>query len=114
MTVDRERRVGLRLPLEVSGQDSEGRTFSQTSQTVNISGGGICFESRRQFPVGTRLTLRIELPPTLQKRFGGRAVYHVHAVVCRLENFEGAALSRIGARFLGEIKESSSGLGPSR
>jgi len=104
--VDRERRMSLRLPLEVSGEDSEGRPFSQMGQTVNISGGGICFESSRQFPVGTRLSLRIEVPPALQARFGGRTVYQVNAVVCRLENFAGEALSRIGARFLGEVDPS--------
>ena len=105
--VDRARRMVLRLPLEVSGEDGEGRPFSQLSQSVNISGGGICFESARQFPVGTRLSLRIEVPPALQSRFGGRSVYRVNAVVCRLENFAGEALSRVGARFLGEV-------GPSR
>jgi hypothetical protein len=98
--------MSLRLPLEASGEDSEGRPFSQMGQTVNISGGGICFESARQLPVGTRLTLRIELPPALKARFGGRSVYHVNAVVRRLENFAGEALSRIGARFLGEVKPS--------
>lgn len=102
-TVERERRVGLHLAIQVSGEDASGHPFKQEGYSINISGGGICFQSPRRFPVGTHLTLKIELPPALQKRFGGRAMYHVQAVVCRVENFAGEAMARIGARFLGEI-----------
>jgi hypothetical protein len=104
-TVDREKRFGLHLPLEVSGADAAGHPFKEDTRTVNISGGGICFESARHILVGTRLTLKIQLPPSLQKRFGGRELYTVRAVVCREENFDGQAVHRIGARFLGEAEE---------
>ena len=104
-TVDREKRLGLHLPVEVSGADAAGHPFRESTRTVNISGGGICFESSHHILVGTRLTLEIRLPPTLQKRFGGRELYQVRAVVCREENFDGQQLHRIGARFLGETDE---------
>ena len=104
-TVDREKRLGLHLPVEVSGADAAGHAFTESTRTVNISGGGICFESAHHILVGTRVTLQIRLPPTLQKRFGGRELYQVRAVVCREENFDGQAAHRIGARFLGEAQE---------
>jgi|SRR5262245_694126 len=103
-TVDREKRLGLHLPLEVSGTDAAGHPFREETRTMNISGGGICFESARHILVGSRLTLEIRLPPSLQKRFGGRELYTVRAVVCREENFDGQPLHRIGARFLGEAE----------
>jgi len=99
----RERRLGLHLSLEVAGQDARGTPFVQTTRTLNVSGGGLCFESSRLLPVGARLELRIQLPPLLRRHFDGRSVYQVRAVVCRLERFEGSPQARIGVRFLGEL-----------
>jgi hypothetical protein len=101
---EREKRVGLHLPLDVSGQDAAGSPFAESTHSVNISGGGICFETQHHLLVGSRLTLHIQLPPALRKHFRGRAIYRCRAVVCRVERFEGQALTRIGARFLGEVE----------
>ena len=49
------------------------------------------------------LTLAIEVPPALRRRFGGKTVYRARAVVCRVERFEGEGVTRVGARFLDEI-----------
>jgi hypothetical protein len=102
--IDRERRRGLRLPLIFSGRDARGAPFAERAQTVNVSGGGICFEAVRRLPVGSRVDLRIEVPATLRSRFRGRASYAVKAVVCRLEPIESGATYRIGARFLSELE----------
>jgi PilZ domain-containing protein len=99
-TVPRARRLDLHLPVEVRGQDAAGRAFTETGQTRNISGGGICFESSRRLPIGGRLILRIQVPPGLRARFGNRPVYQVQAIVCRVESFEGEPGSRVGARFV--------------
>jgi PilZ domain len=96
----REKRVGLRLPLEVRGQDAAGADFAHPAQTINISGGGVCFETPRNLLVGARVLLDIQIPPPLRSHFGGRENYRAWAVVCRVERFEGQASSRIGARFL--------------
>jgi len=103
----REKRVGLRLSLDISGQDAGGVAFAHSAQTFNISGGGVCFETPRNVLVGTRLLLINQIPPALRGHFGGRAVYRAWAVVCRVERFEGQASSRIGARFLGDAGEGS-------
>ncbi len=99
----RERRVGLHLAVEVSGRDSMGQPFDEKTRSLNVSGGGICFLSRRQLAVGSRLELVIELPPALRPRFDGRATYRARALVCRVEHFEAEPRYRVGARFLGEI-----------
>ena len=104
MTIaDRPKRVGLHLPLDVSGRDAGGARFSETTRTLNVSGGGLAFETGRDVQMGSRLDLRIELPPPLRHRFGGKATYVVRAVVCRIERAQGAAIGRIGVRFLAEI-----------
>lgn len=99
---EREKRVALNLPVEVRGEDSSGERFTELTRSLNISGGGICFESHRQLVVGSRLRLNIELPVSLRKHFGDRDAYRARAVVCRVERFEGQEVSRVGARFLGE------------
>ena len=101
---DREKRVALHLPVEVKGQDTSGDAFEEATRTLNISGGGICFESGQKLVVGSRLLLLIQLPPPLRKHFRNRPLYRARAVVCRVERFEGQAVSRIGARFLGEVE----------
>lgn len=99
----RPKRVGLHLPLDVDGRDAGGARFSETTRTLNVSGGGLAFETGRDLQMGSRLDLRIELPPPLRHHFGGKAVYSVRAVVCRVERPQGAAIARIGVRFLDEI-----------
>jgi len=99
---DRDKRVGLNLPVEVRGEDESGRPFAELTRSINVSGGGILFESHRRVAVGTRLVLTIELPLTLRHRFGNRDVYRARAVVCRVEEREGQEVRRVGARLLGE------------
>jgi hypothetical protein len=100
--IQREKRVGLHLPVEVHGEDASGARFTELTRSVNVSGGGILFESHRRIPIGTRLRLSIELPVTLRHHFGNREIYKARAVVCRVEPSEGDGASRVGARFLGE------------
>jgi hypothetical protein len=64
----------------------------------------LCFESRRNLPIGTRLDLTIPLPSALRARFGGRDVYKVRALVCRAGRAPAQDCFHIGVRFLGEIE----------
>jgi hypothetical protein len=102
-TLSRQKRVGLHLPIAVAGRDSGGARFSEDTRTLNVSGGGLCFESGRDLSMGSRLDLSIQLREALRHHFGGQPVYAVRAVVCRIERPQGSAISRIGVRFLGEI-----------
>jgi len=101
--VDRDKRVGLHLPVEVRGEDEGGRRFTELTRSVNVSGGGILFESHRSVAVGSRLILAIDLPLSLRHRFGNRDIYRARAVVCRVEQREGQEVRQVGARFLGEV-----------
>jgi hypothetical protein len=97
--VARLKRLDLHLPIEVRGRDAAGRAFREGTRTLNISGGGVLFESTSHVELGDKLELRIELPPKLRAHFGGQPEYECRAVVCRVEpRPEGAA--RVGARFL--------------
>jgi len=101
---EREKRVGLHLSLNVSGHEAGGAPFAESSRSVNVSGGGLCFETRCTLVVGARVTVQVALPPPLRKHFGGKAVYRARAVVCRVEQSLSEAVSRVGVRFLGELE----------
>lgn len=101
MGFERTKRVGLHLPVEVRGCDETGTRFTELTRSVNVSGGGILFESHRPIAVGDRLVLNIELPLSLRRHFGDRDTYRAQAVVCRVEPVPGHAPRRVGARFLG-------------
>ena len=101
---DREKRVGLQLPLDVSGLDVAGTPFSESTRSLNVSGGGFCFETSRKLAVGSRVTVHIQLPVPLRRHFGDKPLYRARAVVCRVERLEGRPLSRVGARFLAEVE----------
>ena len=102
---ERNNRVPLRLDLEVRGRDAAGVLFRESTRSVNVSGGGMCFESRARLNVGVPLTLQIHIPVPLRPRFRGQPVYRVRAIVCRVEWPQGQPFARIGARFLQEIKD---------
>jgi len=101
---EREKRVGLHLAVDVSGLDLAGAPFAESTRSLNISGGGLCFESRHSLALGSRVTVRIELPPPLRKHFSNRTTYRARAVVCRVERYEGEASARVGAKFLAEVE----------
>jgi hypothetical protein len=100
----RNKRVPIHLDLGVSGRDVAGKTFAETTRTLNVSGGGVCFESRARLFVGAMLTLHIQIPVPLRSRFGGKPVYRVRAVVCRVEWPDEQPFGRVGARFLEEVE----------
>jgi hypothetical protein len=100
--LEREKRVTLTLPVEVRGEDAAGVHFTEHTRTLNVSGGGVCFESRRTLAVGARVQLAIELPVNLRRHFGDRDVYRARAVVCRAVRLSGSDALHVGARFLRE------------
>lgn len=101
MTItERERRLGLHLPVEVSGVDTAGAAFAESTRSLNISARGIAFECRHHLAIGARVGLEIALPPALRPHFGGHDVYRVRAAVCRLEEVDAQDIHRVGARFL--------------
>lgn len=98
-----DHRLGLRLPVELAGEDASGRRFVEETRSLNISGGGILITTSHALQIGARLLLHVELPVVLRRHFGGRATYHCRAAVCRVEPAANGREWRVGARFLGEV-----------
>jgi hypothetical protein len=97
---DRAKRVNLRLPVEVRGQDASGAPFIESTSTLNVSSRGICFESEHPVEIGARLEVAIRLPSSLRHHFGGQAVYRAESLVCRAQRLVGRSNYQVGARLL--------------
>ena len=68
-SLDRHPRKGqvfnLPLPTVVSGQDAFGKAFEEHTVLFYISDGGATFNLKNVPPLGARLKLSIDLPPSL-------------------------------------------------
>jgi hypothetical protein len=102
LLADRSRRVPLHLAVRVRVSDPPS-SFVEHTRSLNVSGGGLCFESHQGLEVGTRVELAIELPRPLRRHFGNRATYRARAVVCRVERQKDQPVAKVGARFLAEV-----------
>ena len=43
----RERRIDIRLPIQVRGKDAEGAEFEERTSSENLCRGGVAFVTRR-------------------------------------------------------------------
>ena len=60
-----EWRLNLPLPVEVEGELPKGKKFKENTFIKNISSGGAYISLDSAITVGSKLTLTIELPPSL-------------------------------------------------
>ncbi len=68
----REKRLGLHLPVQVSGQDVANAPLAESTRSVNARAGAFSFESRHTLVVGSGPMLDMSLPEPLGRHFGGR------------------------------------------
>jgi len=54
-----ERRISVRLPMQVTGRDSRGVVFTEETSSENLCRGGAAFVTRFEVPVGADLDIRI-------------------------------------------------------
>ncbi len=58
----KERRISVRLPMQIRGKDIEGAVFEESTQSENLCRGGAAFVLRRRLDRGASLEIRIPLP----------------------------------------------------
>lgn len=54
-----ERRIAVRLPMQVTGRDTRGVVFTEETSSENLCRSGAAFLSRFELPVGADLDIRI-------------------------------------------------------
>ncbi len=63
-----ERRVSVRLPMQVSGRDRRGVIFTEETSSENLCRNGAAFVTRFDVAVGTDLEIRIPLSHQAMRR----------------------------------------------
>ena len=63
----REKRVQVRLPVEIRGTDRNGTRFDETTTSENLCRGGVAFTLSRELDLGAMLDISIPLPRGSQK-----------------------------------------------
>jgi hypothetical protein len=56
-----ERRIAVRLPMQVTGRDARGVVFTEETSSENLCRGGAAFVTRFEVAVGSDLDIRIPL-----------------------------------------------------
>ena len=56
-----ERRISVRLPMQVTGTDSRGVVFTEETSSENLCRGGGAFVTRFEVSVGSNLSIRIPI-----------------------------------------------------
>lgn len=54
-----ERRISVRLPLQVRGRDARGLAFQEDTATENLCRNGAAFRTRLDVAIGSNLQIRI-------------------------------------------------------
>jgi hypothetical protein len=58
----REKRVQVRLPVEIRGTDRSGKPFDERTTSENLCRGGVAFTLSRELDLGANLEINIPLP----------------------------------------------------
>jgi hypothetical protein len=97
-----ERRISVRLPLNIRGRDARGFAFEEDTSSENLCRNGAAFLTRFDLPIGSDLEIRIPLSNYALRRTEadfatqGRVV-HVADVKSRGEKMVGVQFT--GPRF---------------
>jgi len=81
-----ERRISVRLPMQVSGRDARGVVFTEETSSENLCRSGAAFLTRFEVAIGSDLEIRIPQSQRLPRRSDaefstrGRVVHVTEAV----------------------------------
>src|SRR6266478_4612317 len=94
-----ERRISVRLPMQVTGRDSRGLIFTEETSSENLCRGGAAFVTRFEVPVGADLDIRI--PTSHQAWRREDADFATRGRVVHVAAASGPGEHLVGVRFTG-------------
>jgi len=94
-----ERRISVRLPMQVTGRDSRGVVFTEETSSENLCRGGAAFVTRFEVPVGADLDIRI--PTSHQAWRREDADFATRGKVVHVAEASGPGEHLVGVRFTG-------------
>jgi hypothetical protein len=96
----RRERLGLKLPVRVSGFDPEGHPWTEMSTVLDVSSSGASFVLKRKLVRGHVLHLLVPLPKRFRSYDLGESSYHVYGLVRSTRSDPQG--TRVGVLFLGK------------
>ena len=94
-----ERRISVRLPMQVTGRDSRGVAFTEETSSENLCRGGAAFVTRFAVSVGADLDIRIAMSHHAWHRED--ADFATRGQVIHVAGASGPGEHLIGVRFTG-------------
>src|SRR6266851_1233697 len=94
-----ERRIAVRLPMQVSGRDSRGVVFTEETSSENLCRNGAAFVTRFEVPLGADLDIRIPMSHQAWRRED--ADFATRGQVVHVAAASGPGEHLIGVRFTG-------------
>ncbi|MFZ0819818.1 MAG: PilZ domain-containing protein [Candidatus Acidiferrales bacterium] len=94
----KERRISVRLPMQIRGKDIEGAAFEESTQSENLCRGGAAFVLRRKLDRGASLEIRIPLPAPAGT---SEAEFSTVGRVVHIAEGEGETEKMVGVEFTG-------------
>lgn len=81
----KELRHTMTLPVKVVGADCHNRQWSELSETINVSSGGVAIRLAKRVMIGDILFLELPLPARLRKNPDPSGTYKSYALVRYIE-----------------------------
>jgi len=94
-----ERRIAVRLPMQVTGRDSRGIIFTEETSSENLCRNGAAFVTRFEVAIGSDLDIRIP-----QSHRAGRreeSDFSTHGRVVHIAVASGPGERLVGVQFTG-------------
>jgi c-di-GMP-binding flagellar brake protein YcgR len=93
-------RIGMALPVRVTGFGDEGAAWEEVSSTEDLSQGGLSLRLNRRVELGQVLALSLEMPKRLRDFDLNEATYRVYGLVRGIIHKEDG--DRVGVMFFGK------------
>jgi len=94
-----ERRISVRLPMQVTGRDSRGVVFTEETSSENLCRNGAAFVTRFEVAVGTDVDIRIPLASPLWRR--EEADFATRGRIVHISPATGPGEHMVGVQFTG-------------
>lgn len=94
-----ERRIAVRLPMQVSGRDARGVLFTEDTSSENLCRNGAAFITRFPLAIGSDLDIRIPLSYSVARR--GESDFSTRGRVVHVKDGTNTGEILVGVQFTG-------------
>jgi hypothetical protein len=94
-----ERRIAVRLPLQVKGRDRSGMTFEEDTSSENLCRNGAAFRTRFDLAIGSDVEIRIPLSHYASRR--SENDFATYGRIVHVAEASGPGEKLVGVQFIG-------------